>query len=47
MGQELMREELQNGNGTFTLGLNPQWKGTLFVTFEGDFGRATKKVIKL
>ncbi|MCW5518418.1 agmatine deiminase family protein [Aureitalea sp. L0-47] len=47
MGQELMREELQNGNGTFTLGLNPQWKGTLFVTFEGDFGRATKKVIKI
>jgi agmatine/peptidylarginine deiminase len=47
MGQELMREELQNGNGTFTLSLNPRWKGTLFVSFEGDFGRATKKVIKL
>ncbi len=47
LGQQLVITELQNGNGTFTLGLNPQWRGTLFVSFEGDFGRTTKKVVKL
>jgi hypothetical protein len=42
-----MTEELASGNGVFNLALNPNWRGTLFVTFEGDFGRTTKKVIKL
>lgn len=47
LGQELMAKELESGNGVFNLALNPGWRGALFVTFEGDFGRATKKVIKL
>lgn len=47
LGQQLMTEQLEKGNGVFTLNLNPQWKGTLFVSFEGEFGSSTKKVIKL
>ena len=47
MGQQLMTEVLQNGNGNFTLKLNPQWRGTLFISFEGEFGITTKKVLKL
>lgn len=47
LGQVLMTEVVINGNGVFNLDLNPGWRGTLFVTFEGEFGRATKKVIKL
>ena len=28
-------------------GLNKEWEGALFITFEGEFGKVTKKVIKL
>ena len=47
LGQRLNTTTLQDGNGVLTLELNSQWKGALFVTFEGDFGKVTKKVIKL
>ena len=47
LGQKLNTTTLENGNGILTLELNNQWKGTLFVTFEGEFGKVTKKVIKL
>ncbi len=47
LGQKLNTTTLENGNGVLTLDLNDQWKGALFVTFEGDFGKVTKKVIKL
>jgi hypothetical protein len=47
MGQVLLSEKLGEPNGTCTLNLNPDWKGTLFVTFKGNFGSVTKKVIKL
>lgn len=47
LGQKLNTTTLENGNGVLTLDLNNQWKGALFVTFEGDFGKVTKKVIKL
>jgi agmatine deiminase len=47
LGQKLFSQTIQAGNGVFNLGLNPEWKGTLLVTFEGDFGSVTRKVIKL
>lgn len=47
LGQRLFSEQIEVGNGTITLKLNPEWNGTLFVNFEGNFGNATKKVIKL
>ena len=47
LSQKLNITTLENGNGILTLELNNQWKGTLFVTFEGEFGKVTKKVIKL
>jgi len=47
LGQRLYETTIENGNGIITLNLNQSWKGTLFVNFEGDFGRLTKKVTKL
>ena len=47
LGQKLSTTNIVEANGTLTLALNKEWKGTLLVTFEGDFGRVTKKVIKL
>lgn len=47
LGQELYNTKIFNGNGQVSLQLNPQWNGTLFVSFEGEFGRVTKKVIKI
>ena len=47
LGQKLNTTTIENGDGILTLELNNQWKGALFVTFEGDFGKVTKKVIKL
>ena len=47
LGQRLYRTAIAIGNGTITLDLNANWKGTLFVTFEGDFGVVTKKVVRL
>ena len=47
LGQKLNTTTLENGNGILTLELNNQWKGALFIIFEGEFGKVTKKVIKL
>lgn len=47
LGQQLFETHLEVGNGILHLELNSNWKGTLFVTFEGDFGRVNKKIIKL
>ena len=47
LGQKLFSQTIQAGNGVFNLGLNPEWKGTILVTFEGDFGTLTRKVVKL
>ncbi len=46
LGQKLYETNIENGNGVIELELNANWKGTLFVSFEGEFGRETKKVIK-
>ncbi len=47
LGQKLNSTTIVEANGTLTLGLNKEWRGTLLVTFEGDFGKVTKKIIKL
>ena len=47
LGQKLFHTSIENGNGIITLSLEESWKGTLLVSFEGDFGSVTKKVIKL
>jgi len=47
LGQNLFERTISNGNGIVTLNLNDNWNGTLFVTFEGEFGTVHKKIIKL
>ncbi len=47
LGQKLYESNIENGNGKITLDLNQAWQGTLLITFEGDFGRIHKKVIKI
>jgi agmatine deiminase len=47
LGQRLAVQKIETGNGVITLDLNQDWKGTLLITFEGDFGKVTKKIIKL
>ena len=46
-GQKLNTTTIVEANGILTLDLNKEWQGTLLVTFEGDFGKVTKKIIKL
>ena len=47
LGQKLNTTTILEANGILTLDLNKEWEGTLLVTFEGDFGKVTKKIIKL
>ena len=47
LGQKLNTTTIVEANGILTLDLNKEWEGTLLVTFEGDFGKVTKKIIKL
>ena len=47
LGQQLFSSDVVSANGVISLNLNSSWKGTLFVTFEGEFGRVNRKVIKL
>lgn len=47
IGQLLFSQKITSANGILSLNLQPEWNGTLFVQFEGDFGKVTKKVIKL
>ena len=46
LGQTLLRQTVDNANGLFALDLQSTWKGALFITFKGDFGQVTRKVIK-
>lgn len=45
VGQTLFENLLENPNGRITLNLNPAWKGVYLVSFEGDFGKLTKKLV--
>jgi agmatine deiminase len=47
LGQSLYRSDIESANGIITLQLNAAWSGTLFVAFEGEFGKIIKKVIKI
>ena len=47
LGQKLFETDIVHGNGIIELDLNKNWSGTLFVTFKGNFGTVTKKIIKL
>jgi agmatine/peptidylarginine deiminase len=47
LGQELFHNDFTNVAGELSLDLKAQWQGTLFVTFSGDFGNVTKKILKL
>ena len=46
LGQRLFERRIESGNGIINLELNESWSGTLFVTFEGKFGKINRKVIK-
>jgi agmatine/peptidylarginine deiminase len=45
LGQQLYHQTIVDANGTLTLALQQQWSGTLFISFEGSFGKVTKKLI--
>jgi hypothetical protein len=47
LGQNLLKRTIEDGNGVITLDLQDTWNGTLFLTFEGEFGTLHRKVIKL
>lgn len=47
LGRKLYEATENNGNGIITLNLNSNWYGTLLVSFQGDFGKIHKKVIKI
>lgn len=44
-GQKLFNQEILNANGKLTLNLNDSWKGVYLVTFDGDFGKVTRKLV--
>lgn len=46
LGQQLANQTVTNTNGTIELPLQDDWKGVLLITFTGEFGSITKKVIK-
>lgn len=47
LGQQLYSSRLENQAGEISIALNPEWQGTLFVNFSGEFGSFTRKVIKM
>ncbi|PQB05810.1 agmatine deiminase family protein [Aureitalea marina] len=46
LGQILLETQLDGSQGIFQLQLQPSWSGVLMVSFEGDFGRVTRQLIK-
>lgn len=47
LGQNFLERTLENGNGIIIIDLQDDWNGTLFVTFDGEFGTIHRKIIKL
>ena len=47
LGQILFEKDLSNCNGVIELQMNTSWNGMLYVIFEGEFGRVTKKLVKI
>jgi agmatine/peptidylarginine deiminase len=46
LGRELFHTTLEVSNGVLELDLRAEWSGMLLISFEGDFGRIHRKVIK-
>ncbi|MEZ4858466.1 MAG: agmatine deiminase family protein [Flavobacteriaceae bacterium] len=46
LGQLLYQSKVDSGNGVLSLNLNPSWNGSLFISFEGEFGKVMRKIIK-
>lgn len=47
LGQILYSNEIEQAHGIINLQLNDAWNGILFVVFEGDFGRVTRRLVKI
>ncbi|HLW30694.1 MAG TPA: agmatine deiminase family protein [Aequorivita sp.] len=47
LGRKLYEATENKGNGIITLNLNSNWYGTLLVSFQGEFGKIYKKLIKI
>lgn len=47
LGDKLFENQLENPDGKITLNLNPSWKGVYLVSFEGEFGKVTRKLVVL
>lgn len=47
MGQLLYKNEIENGHGIVEINLNDSWNGVLYVVFEGEFGKVSRKLIKM
>jgi len=47
LGQVLYENDINSGNGLIEMQLNSAWSGMLYVVFEGQFGKVTKKLIKI
>src|SRR5690606_15431144 len=45
LGDKLFDNQLENPDGKITLDLNPSWKGVYMVSFEGEFGKITRKLV--
>lgn len=46
IGHKLSEQKINSTNGIISLDLNPKWSGVLLISFEGKFGKVTKKLIK-
>ncbi|MEX1384396.1 T9SS type A sorting domain-containing protein, partial [Lutibacter sp.] len=46
-GQKLFTNKVNSGNGIIEVDLNEEWKGLLLVVFEGDFGKVSRKIMKI
>ncbi|MFD0861024.1 agmatine deiminase family protein [Sungkyunkwania multivorans] len=47
LGQKLYTTNIQHGNGILDLKLDADWNGPLVISFSGDFGKVSRKIIKL
>jgi agmatine/peptidylarginine deiminase len=47
LGQLLYAGEIEKGHGKIDINLNDAWNGILYIVFEGQFGKVTKKLIKI
>lgn len=45
LGEKLFENQLENPDGKITLDLNPSWKGVYLVSFEGEFGKVSRKLV--